>query len=135
MRILGLDVGEKRIGCAISDFDEKIAFGLSTIEIKNLKKSLKSVLLEYNPGMIVCGMPLTMDGKKGHQAKRVLGFIERLKKITSLPIVLWDERLSTKEAERVLGNSSRDKKRKVIDKLSSQLILQGFLNRRNFNNA
>ncbi len=149
-----MDVGDKRIGCTISDEDCSIALGLDTIKIQDVKKSLKEIFLKYNPEMIVCGIPLTMDGERGYQAKKVLGFVERLKKITNIPIVLWDERLSTKEAKRVLEGlevedrrqktegrgqrreerektkKNKDKRKKVVDKLASQLILQGFLDMR-----
>lgn len=131
MRILGLDVGDKKIGCALSDPDGKIAFGLNTIKTKEVDKSLSEILSKYSVEMIVCGLPLTMNGKIEKQAEKVLAFLQKLKKITTLPIALWDERLSTKEAERVLEDLSLNKRRKVVDKLASQLILQGFLDRKN----
>lgn len=131
MRILGLDIGDKRTGCAISDVEGKIAFGLDVIKMNEIEAALQKILLKYAPELIVCGIPLTMDGKIGYQAEKVLAFLKKLKKITTLPIVLWDERLSTKEAEKALEELKRDKKKKVIDKIASQLILQSFLDRRN----
>lgn len=130
-----MDVGDRRIGCAISDCNGKIAFGLDVIKTKEADKSLNEIFLKYSPEMIVCGMPLTMDGKIKKQAKKTLAFLQKLKKITTIPIALWDERLSTKEAERVLEGLSKDKRKRVIDKLASQLILQGFLDRRNLKNS
>ncbi|MEW6679901.1 MAG: Holliday junction resolvase RuvX [bacterium] len=131
MRILALDVGDKRIGCAISDEEGKIALGIDTIEMECAIESLKEVLSKYNPSKIVFGLPLTMDGKSAHQAEKVLKFASKVSEITDIPTTFWDERLSTKEAERVLEGVKKEKRDRVIDMLSAQVILQGFLGERN----
>ncbi len=128
MRIMGLDAGEKRIGVAVSDPLGYIAQGISIIKRENIKE-LKKTVSDYNIEKIVVGLPKNMDGSIGEQGKKVLDFIEELKKEINLPILTWDERLTTKEAERVLlrADLSRAKRKKVIDKLAAVLILQSYL--------
>ncbi len=130
MRIMGLDVGEKRIGVAVSDPLGYTAQGVSTIKRENAEE-LKKIVSDYNIAKIVVGLPKNMNGSIGEQGKKVLDFIEELKKKINLPILTWDERLTTKEAEGVLlrADLSRAKRKKVIDKLAAVLILQGYLDR------
>ncbi|HAW49392.1 TPA: Holliday junction resolvase RuvX [bacterium] len=132
MRILGLDIGDIKIGVAISDEDGIISQGLCVIERKDMKKEFKKIIHKYKPEMIVCGMPTTMDGRRGYQAKKVLSFISELSLITDVPIETYNERLTTKEAEKILeeANIKQKKKKAFVDKISAQLILQGFLDRR-----
>jgi len=128
MRIMGLDIGEKRIGVAVSDPLGYTAQGISTIKREDVV-DLKKIVSDYNIEKIVVGFPKNMDGSIGEQGKKVLDFIEELKKEINLPILTWDERLTTKEAEGVLlkANLSRAKRKRVIDKLAAALILQGYL--------
>ena len=128
MRILGLDVGEKRIGVAVSDSLGYIAQGISVIKRENTEE-LKKIVSDYDIEKIVVGLPKNMDGSIGEQAKKALAFIEDLKREIDLPVLAWDERLTTKEAEGVLlkADLSRAKRKKVIDKLAAALILQGYL--------
>ncbi|MBT1279784.1 Holliday junction resolvase RuvX [Thermoanaerobacter sp. CM-CNRG TB177] len=133
MRIMGLDVGDKRIGIAISDLSGTIAQGLTTIKRSSNKKDferIKQIINEYEVGMIIVGLPKNMNGTLGPQGQKVVRFVEHLKKAFSIPIILWDERLTTVEAERVLiekADISRAKRKEVIDKLAAVLILQNYL--------
>ncbi len=128
MRILGLDVGTKRVGVAISDADEMIALSLEVVEREKAIERIAGLSLEYQVEEIVCGLPLKMNGEIGNQAEDVLAFISELKEKMSIPITTLDERLSTKQVERILGTNK--KHRGVIDKLSAQIILQTWLDRR-----
>ncbi|MDQ1317418.1 MAG: putative pre6S rRNA nuclease [Candidatus Poribacteria bacterium] len=132
LRILGLDVGEVLIGVAVSDPSEIIAQGLDSIRRVNLKKdveTIKNLINEYETDKIVVGLPKMMSGEIGIQAQKVLAFVESLKKIVEIPIIMWDERLTTVSANKVLieADVSRKKRKKVADKLSAILILQGYL--------
>ncbi len=129
---MGLDMGTKTIGVALSD--ER---GVSAQPLKTLKRAgaakdleeLKGLIHEYSVERIVVGMPVNMDGSMGPRAKAVLGFIERLKKHVRLPVSVWDERLSTVAVTRVLidADVSRAGRKKVVDKLAAAYILQGYL--------
>lgn len=135
MRILGLDIGDKTIGVAISDEMGWTAQALKTIRRNGSKKEiseLKELIEEYEAKEILVGLPKNMDGSLGFQAKKVLAFVERLKSSLSLPILLWDERLSTVRAERTLleADLSRKKRKGLRDKLAAQFILQGYLDRK-----
>ena len=132
MRILGLDVGDVRIGVAVSDPLEVIAQPLASVKRTSVREDVESVkrLAEENEaGKIVIGVPKTLDDEVGIQAQKVLDFVESLGKALEIPIVLWDERLTTAEAERALieADMSRRKRKKVIDKVAAVLILQGYL--------
>lgn len=134
MRILGLDVGEKRIGVAVSDPLGITAQGVTVIERKTLEddlKRIKEIVDEYKADSIVVGMPINMDGTKGKSAEKVSGFVETLKASIGLPINTYDERLSTKESEKFLISSdvSRKKRKNVIDKIAAQIILESYLER------
>ncbi len=137
MRILGLDVGDKTIGVALSDEMGWTAQALEVIQRKGLSqdiKKIKDILNEYQVGEIVVGLPKNMNGKEGEQAKKVREFLERLEAGVRLPIKTWDERLTTVAAERTLlqGDLSRAKRKRIIDKVAAQVILQGYLDRSNF---
>ncbi len=129
---MGLDMGTKTIGVALSD--ER---GVSAQPLKTLKRAgaakdleeLRGLIHEYSVERIVVGMPVNMDGSIGPRARAVLGFIERLKKHVCLPVSVWDERLSTIAVTRVLidADLSRSKRKKVVDKLAAAYILQGYL--------
>jgi putative Holliday junction resolvase len=134
-RILGLDVGARRIGIAISDPLGLTAQGLDTLQRRNRRYDLgelRKLLKEYAVREIVVGNPLRMSGQSGTQAQKMEVFAEQLKQSFSLPVHLWDERLSTAEAHRLLDETGiRDSRRKeVIDKMAAVLILQSFLDAR-----
>ncbi len=131
MRILGLDLGEKRIGVAISDQDHTFAKGLATIE-RNEKEieKIKSLVKKYNVTQIIYGIPIRNDGSLSGRAEKMLSIITILKQ--SMPLVTfipWDERMTTVEAENILlmADISRKKRKKIRDKLAAQIILQSYL--------
>ena len=135
MRILALDVGDKRIGVAISDELEISAHALTTITRNDLKKEIRAIqelISEYNVEEIVVGMPVMMNGSVGIQAEKVGRFVDELKKDFRIPIKLFDERLSTRLIEKTLiaADMSREKRKKVIDKLSAVIILQDYMSSR-----
>ncbi len=132
MRILGLDVGDVRIGVAVSDPLGVIAQPLASVKRTRVREdveSIKHLAEEHEAGKIVVGVPKTLDDEVGIQAQKVLDFVESLGKALEIPIILWDERLTTVEAERALieADMSRRKRKKVIDKVAAVLILQGYL--------
>jgi len=129
MRVLGLDVGDKNIGVAVSDGLGLTAQGISTIMRDGWVKALKRVIEEYEADSIVVGIPKMMDGTIGIQGEKVLKFVEELKAEIHLPVFLWDERLSTVSAERVLleADLSRKKRKTLRDKVSAVIILQNYL--------
>jgi len=132
MRILGLDVGTKTIGVAVSDEMGWTGQGIATIRRTNIRADLAELdkyLQQYSVEKIVVGIPRNMDGSIGSAAKQIYLFIERLREKFSIPVDTWDERLSTVAAERVLleADMSRGKRKKVIDKVAAVLILQGYL--------
>lgn len=135
MRWMGLDVGEKTVGVAVSDELGLTAQGVCTVERRSWAKDLAALgelAREHQVGTLVIGLPLNMDGTEGPRAKASRQFGERARAELGLPYELWDERLSTAEVQRVLiaADVSRKKRRKVVDKLAAQVILQGFLDAR-----
>ena len=137
-RIMGLDIGDKTIGVAVSDLMGLTAQGVTTIKRVGKKKdieAIKQIIAEKQVNKIVSGLPKNMNGTVGPQAEKVQKFCELLKEETNLPIEFWDERLSTVAAERSLieGNVRRENRKKVIDMLAAVIILQGYLDlKRNF---
>jgi len=135
MRILGLDLGSKTIGVAISDELNLIAQGLFTLKRKGLQqdiRELQKLIEEQGVKKIVIGLPKNMNNTLGPSANMVLSFVEELKKCVDLPVITWDERLSTVAAEKVLleADMSRKKRKRLIDKIAAQFILQGYLDSR-----
>lgn len=131
---MALDYGEKTIGVAVSDALKITAQGKEVIRRTNLKADMKritEIIREEEVERLVVGLPRNMNGTLGPRAEQTLKFIEKLRQRISLPIDTWDERLSTMEAERTLiaGDISRQKRRRVIDKLAAVIILQGYLKR------
>lgn len=134
MRILGLDVGTKTIGVAISDQTCSIAGGLTTIKRQSLEKdinALKQIQKEYSPQIIVMGLPKNMNGTIGEQAIFVQNFGETVQKALNVKIHYIDERLTTVQASRALreANISAKKQKGIIDKQAAILILQNFLDK------
>ncbi|MDN5311358.1 MAG: putative pre6S rRNA nuclease [Thermoanaerobacteraceae bacterium] len=135
MRVLGLDVGDKKIGVAVSDELGLIAQGIGVITRQDLKQDLKKIeelIQQYNVGKVILGLPRNMNGTLGSQGEAVKKFGEALKQNSGIELGYWDERLSTVEAERSLidADMSRRKRKGVIDKVAAVLILQGYLNYR-----
>lgn len=129
---MGLDVGDKTIGVAISDPLLLTAQGLETIRRENIKSDideLEKIIEKFNITKIVVGIPKNMNNTIGPQGEKVLSFIDKLKKRISIEIVLQDERLTTVSAERILieGDLSRKKRKKVIDMVAATYILQSYL--------
>lgn len=132
MRIMGLDVGDKTIGVALSDPLGWTAQGLEVIRREHIDKDLarlSEIIREYEVEKILVGLPKNMNATIGPQGEKVLDFIEQLKTRINLPVKTWDERLSTVAAERMLiqADVSRSKRKKVIDKMAAAVILQGYL--------
>lgn len=132
MRILGLDVGDKTIGVAISDELGWTAQGLEVIRRRKLEDDLLrlvEIIDAYNVDEIVVGLPKNMNGTIGSRAKITVEFSEILGTKVTVPIKLWDERLTTASAERTLieADVSRKKRKQVVDKIAAMLILQGYL--------
>lgn len=135
MRILGLDLGSKTIGVAVSDPLYITAQVLTSIHRTTLAKDLEAIVglvAEQQIEELVIGLPINMDGSRGGAVDQVETFIGQLSPRLAIRIIPWDERLSTVAAERILleGDLSRAKRRKVIDRLSAAIILQGYLDSR-----
>jgi len=135
MRILGLDYGSKRIGVAVCDELGMTAQGLATIARKNRRQDLEKIagfIRTYNVEKIVIGYPLRLDGTEGIQCEKISKFASLLESTFSLPVIKWDETLSTKEAEEILirANIARNRRKNIVDKLAASLILQGYLDAR-----
>ena len=132
MRIMGLDVGEKRIGIAISDPMGWTAQGHSVLQRSRLEDDINNIgrlCQEYEVDKIVVGLPLNMDGSIGPKAREVQEFAQLLEKDLGINIAYWDERLTTKSAERILieADLSRRRRKQVIDKMAAVHILQTYL--------
>ncbi|MBZ2173714.1 Holliday junction resolvase RuvX [Schnuerera sp. xch1] len=133
-RIMGLDVGDKTIGVAISDPLLLTAQGLKTIKRENDKKDirqLEKIAREYNIIKIIVGLPKNMNNSIGSQGEKVMNFVDKFKKKLNVEIILQDERLTTVAAERMLidGDVRRQNRKKVIDKVAATYILQTYLDK------
>ncbi len=135
---MGLDVGSKTIGVAISDAMGWTAQGIETIKINEQVqdfgyKRLKELIKEYEVTQVVVGLPKNMNGTIGPRGEICQEFAKTIEKKFKIPVVLWDERLTTMAAERVLleADVSRGKRKKVIDKMAAIMILQGYLDSQN----
>lgn len=134
-RILALDVGSRTLGLAVSDPLGITAQGLPTIRRKNRRADfaqLGAIVKKYEVNEIVVGYPLRLSGATGTQSEKMAAFAEQLRERYKLPVHLWDERLTTAEAQRVLRESEMSTKRRgqVVDQLAAVLILQSFLESR-----
>ena len=130
--ILGIDLGKKRTGIAVSDINQKIASPLKVIEnmkFNEILNILERIVNERNICAIVVGDPINMDGSIGPKSQSSRSFIKNLSKELDIPILLWDERLTTVSAERSLleADISRKKRQQIIDKIAASIILQNFL--------
>jgi putative Holliday junction resolvase len=137
---MGLDVGEVRIGVAVSDETGLIARGLTTLQRVSWQKDLAALAqtaAEHEVSEIVVGNPINLDGTRGHRSERIEDFVRRLREVTATTITLWDERFSSFSAEQVLieGGMQRGKRKQVIDKLAAVIILQNYLDYQNASRA
>lgn len=135
LKILGIDLGEKRIGIAISDALEITAQGLPTITVKDEQEicpRLMEIIKEKSVELLVFGLPKNMNGTLGPQAKKVQECARKMEQLSGLSVDFEDERLSTVRAEQILleADTSRAKRKKSIDRLAAVIFLQSYLDRR-----
>ncbi len=135
MRIMGLDYGSKTVGVAVSDAMQITAQGLEIIRRKQENKlrhtlaRIEELIALYEVERIVLGFPKNMNDTIGERAERSLEFKERLERRTGLPVVMWDERLTTVEADKTMMEAGirRENRKEYVDKIAAALILQGYL--------
>ncbi len=133
-RLFGLDVGTKTVGLALSDVTLMIASGFETLIRRKFGQDAAELLrlgAEQGVGGYVIGLPVNLDGRDGPRAQATRAFARNFARLTPHPVLLWDERYSTQEAERMLisADASRKRRAEVIDKVAATLILQGALDR------
>ncbi len=136
MKALGLDVGDTKIGVAISDSLGYTAQGMTTFKRRTLKRDLhiiEKLVRDNQIGEVVVGLPLKMNGHYSAQTNKILIFCEVLAKHLRVPVRTWDERLTTVQAIKILkrGHVRRKKRAPLIDKIAAVIILQGYLDRKN----
>ena len=136
MRIMALDIGEKRVGVAISDPDERVASPVVVLpasEVRENAKSFRRVMEDWEPELLLCGLPMTLSGEEGPQAKRVREFAAEVSAATKLPVEFADERLSSSQAKRSLREKGLSEKamRGKVDMIAASLFLQMWLDSRN----
>lgn len=131
MRTLGLDVGERRIGVAVSDPEGRMAVPMETVERRGAgdARAILAIARREDAGRIVVGLPISMDGSHGKQADTVSSFADALRVADGPQIVLWDERLSSAEADRYLRESSKKARQEkgLRDRIAASIILQAYL--------
>ena len=133
-RLIGIDLGTKTIGLALSDVTQMVASSLVTIRRTKFKADaarLLDILDEHKIAGLVLGFPVNLDGREGPRAQATRAFARNIHALVDLPILLWDERLTTAAAERMLieADASRQRRSQLIDKLAATIILQGALDR------
>lgn len=136
MRIIGLDIGDKTIGVAVSDPLGIIALGVTTIHRKSKDKDLvelKKIIDEYSAELVVSGLPKNMNGTLGPQGEKVEKFCESIRRRLHISVEFWDERLTTVAAHKAMleADLSREKRSKIVDKIAAVYILQGYLDNKN----
>ncbi|MCM1084056.1 MAG: Holliday junction resolvase RuvX [Clostridium sp.] len=139
MRTIGLDYGTKTVGVALSDEQGIIASPHTTIvrerttKLRQTYAQLEQIISEYNVGLIVLGYPKNMNNTEGERAQSTKAFKEALERRTGLPVILFDERLTTVEADRILEETgvARSARKQHIDKMAAAIILQNYLDREN----
>ncbi len=130
---MGLDVGSKTVGIALSDVSHMIASPLETLKRRKFKDDavrFREIIRDHEIGGVLLGLPLSMDGSEGPRCQSTRAFADNLGKVVDLPMTFWDERLSTTAVERMLVDDvdmTRKRRGEVIDKLAATYILQGFL--------
>lgn len=133
-RLLGLDVGSKTLGLAMSDVERSLATPLETIPRGKFTKDaerIRSHVERYRIGGFVAGLPVNMDGSEGSRAQATRAFVRNLVRTLPLPVAFWDERLSTAAVQRALieADASRARRAEVVDRMAAAYILQGALDR------
>jgi putative Holliday junction resolvase len=133
-RLMGLDLGTKTIGLALSDVERRLASPLDTIRRVKFSQDAEALIkraADFEAQALVFGLPLNMDGTEGPRAQATRAFMRNLRKLTPLPFVFWDERLSTAAVTRELiaQDASRAKRAEVVDRMAAAYILQGALDR------
>ncbi|MDX2307264.1 MAG: Holliday junction resolvase RuvX [Hyphomicrobium sp.] len=133
-RLIGIDAGTKTWGLALSDIGRTVASGFETIRRTKFTPDAERLfghIAEHGVGGLVLGLPKNLDGTEGPRCQATRALARNLNKLSPLPILLWDERLTTAEAERMLiaADATRKRRAEVIDKLAATLILQGALDR------
>jgi putative holliday junction resolvase len=131
-RVLALDVGKKRIGLAVSDELGMTAQGIPTLHRTRIREDLKAlqqIVDQWQAGSLLVGRPLHMSGDESRQSQYTEEFAGRLQETTGLPVVFWDERLTSAEAERLLrlGGANLEQRRAAVDQMSAILLLESFL--------
>ena len=131
-RLLGVDYGVKRVGLSVSDPERKIAFPLATHERRSTEQDaayFRSLVTEEAIGQLVVGLPVHLDGREGQKALEARGFGKWLGEVTSLPVVFWDERFTTVEAEAALWSAglTHKKRKERRDRVAAQILLQAYL--------
>lgn len=135
-RLLGVDVGDVRIGLAVSDDSQLVATPLDTVagavDNEVVVAAIRAAAVDQRACAVVVGYPRTMQGREGSAGNRCRKVAEQVADVTGLPVVLWDERFSTVEAERVLlaADMRRRRRREVVDRVAASLILRGVLEAR-----
>ena len=129
MTIIGIDYGRKRLGIAVSDAGHRIATPLAVVERRGAESAIRKIAEEQGATGIVVGLPLRTDGKPGEMAGEAAAFAGVLREQTGLFVEMWDERLSTAQAERVMldADVSRANRKKNLDKAAARIILQSYL--------
>jgi putative Holliday junction resolvase len=139
MRVLALDVGERRVGIAISDPTGALARPLQSLARSSREEdfaAIAAIVAEYDVSLVVVGRPLSLDGTEGPQARRIAGYAEGLVDYLPTQVVSWDERFTTAEAEEILRQSRSEKKRRrartsgELDAIAAAVILQSYLDSR-----
>ncbi|MGV6871204.1 Holliday junction resolvase RuvX [Pseudochelatococcus sp. B33] len=133
-RLMGLDLGTKTIGLALSDIERRIATALETVKrtkFTNDAARILELVKQHDVGGFVIGLPLNMDGSEGPRVQATRAFVRNMERLTPLPFVLWDERLTTVAVTRTLleADTSRARRQQLVDKLAAAYILQGVLDR------
>ncbi len=136
-KILGLDVGDSKIGVAMSDALGWVAQGVTTFRRQNMQhdlRYLRKLINENNVKEVVVGLPVKKNGQADAQTKKILRFADILRKTFHIPVRTWDERFTTIQASKILerGRVKKKKKAGLIDKVAAVIILQGYLDNRNY---
>jgi putative holliday junction resolvase len=131
-RVLGIDIGTVRVGLAVSDPNGLIAQPLDVVPRESASDAIAERTRELEVGEVVVGIPLRMDGSHGPEADAAESFARALEGLLDVPVARWDERLSTKEAERAMRTAGADsrKQRGLVDKVAAAMVLQSFLDSR-----
>lgn len=137
MRYIGMDYGSKTIGISVSDESLLVANGVSTIRFTDEDdkfKQISNLIDEYKPSKIILGNPINLDGSESTRSLETKEFKKQLESLYDIPIILQDERYSTVSVHKMLidNKTRRDKRKKVVDKLASSIILQSYLDKENY---